>query len=67
MPMNEEAVNAILRRMSDYLDNSQMIKLKIVLEEALQKDGIIADQSSQELLEMFLSNGRVYASQDGYC
>ncbi|MBO6242675.1 MAG: tyrosine-type recombinase/integrase [Butyrivibrio sp.] len=57
--MNEEAVNAILRRMADYLDNSQMIKLKIVLEEALQKDGIISDKSSQELLEMFLSNKRL--------
>ena len=57
--MNEEAVNAILRRMSDYMDNSQMIKLKIVLEEAVQKDGIIADKSSQELLEMFLSNKRL--------
>ena len=50
--MNQETANYIMQRMSKYLDNSQMIKLKDTLDESLRRseDGIL-EKSSQELLE----------------
>ena len=34
--MNEETINHVLWKMSDHLDNSQMVKLRSTLEESLQ-------------------------------
>ena len=41
--MNQETANYIMQRMSKYLDNSQMIKLKDTLDELLRQseDGIL--------------------------
>ena len=35
--MNQETANYIMQRMSKYLDNSQMIKLKDALDESLRQ------------------------------
>ena len=35
--MNQETANYIMQRMSKYLDNSQMIKLKDTLDESLRQ------------------------------
>ena len=35
--MNQEKANYIMQRMSKYLDNSQMIKLKHTLDESLRQ------------------------------
>ena len=35
--MNQETANYIMQRMSKYLDNSQMIKLKHTLDESLRQ------------------------------
>ena len=58
--MNPETANYIMQRMSKYLDNSQMIKLKDTLDESLRRseDGIL-EKSSQELLDMFLATKRL--------
>ncbi len=58
--MNQETANYIMQRMSKYLDNSQMIKLKDSLDESLRQseDGIL-EKSSQELLDMFLATKRL--------
>jgi hypothetical protein len=49
-----------MQRMTKYLDNSQMIMLNDVLEEALrQSEKGIQEKSSQELLEMFLATKRL--------
>ena len=50
--MNQETANYIMQRMSKYLDNSQMIKLKDTLDESLRQsvDGFL-EKSSQELLD----------------
>ncbi len=58
--MNQETANYIMQRMSTYLDNSQMIKLKDTLDESLRQseDGIL-EKSSQELLDMFLATKRL--------
>ena len=58
--MNQETANYIMQRMSKYLDNSQMIKLKDTLDESLRQseDGIL-EKSSQELLDMFLATKRL--------
>ena len=54
--MNQETANYIMQRMSTYLDNSQMIKLKDTLDESLrQSEDAILEKSSQELLDMFLA------------
>ena len=42
--MKQETANYIMQRMSKYLDNSQMIKLKDTLDESLR-------QSEDEILE----------------
>ena len=61
--MNQETANYIMQRMSKYLDNSQMIKLKDTLDESLrQSDDGILEKSSHELLDMFLATKRL----DGY-
>ena len=41
--MNQETTNYIMQRMSTYLNNSQMIKLKDTLDESLRQseDGIL--------------------------
>ena len=58
--MTKETANYIMQRMTKYLDNSQMIKLNDVLEEALRKsEKGIQEKSSQELLEMFLATKRL--------
>ncbi len=58
--MTQETANYIMQRMTKYLDNSQMIKLNEVLEEALrQSEKGIQERSSQELLEMFLATKRL--------
>ena len=47
--MNQETANYIMQRMSKYLDNSQMIKLKDTLDESLrQSEDEILEKSSQE-------------------
>ena len=58
--MNQETANYIMQRMSKYLDNSQMIKLKDTLEESLrQSENGILEKSSQELLDMFIATKRL--------
>ena len=58
--MNHETANYIMQRMSKYLDNSQMIKLKDTLDESLrQSEDEILEKSSQELLDMFLATKRL--------
>ena len=48
--MNQETTNNIMQRMSKYLDNSQMIKLKDTLDESLrQSEDELLEKSSQEL------------------
>ena len=46
--MNQETANYIMQRMSKYLDNSQMIKLKDTLDESLRQyeDGVFMDISA---------------------
>ena len=58
--MNQETANYFMQRMSKYLDNSQMIKLKDTLYESLRqsKDGFL-EKSSQELLDMFIATKRL--------
>ena len=58
--MNQETANYIMQRMSKYLDNSQMIKLKDTLDESLRRseDGIL-EKSSQERLDMFIATKRL--------
>ena len=58
--MNQETANYFMQRMSKYLDNSQMIKLKDTLDESLRQseDGFL-EKSSQELLDMFLATKRL--------
>ena len=58
--MNQETANYIMQRMSKYLDNSQMIKLKDTLDESLRQseDGFL-EKSSQELLDMFIATKRL--------
>ena len=57
--MNEEMINHVLSRMSDHLDNSQMIKLRNTLEESLQNEERGPDKSSTELLELFIATKRL--------
>ena len=40
--MNEEAISYIMQRMSNCLDNSQMIRLEKTLEEALRGKDIVS-------------------------
>lgn len=53
--MNEEAISYIMQKMSNCLDNSQMISLEKTLEEALRGEDIVSLKPSEELLEEFLS------------
>ena len=53
--MNEEAISYIMQKMSNCLDNSQMIRLEKTLEEALRGEDIVSLKPSEELLEEFLS------------
>ena len=67
--MNQETANYIMQRMSKYLDNSQMIKLKDTLDESLRQseDGFL-EKSSQELLDMFIATKRfAYILLWSYC
>lgn len=58
--MNQETANYIMQRMSKYLDNSQMIKLKDTLDESLRQSGDgFLEKSSQELLDMFIATKRL--------
>lgn len=57
--MNEEMINHVLSRMSDHLDNSQMIKLRNTLEESLQNEERAPDKSSAELLDQFIATKRL--------
>lgn len=58
--MNQETSNYIMQRMSKYMDNSQMIRLKDTLDESLrQSEDEILEKSSQELLDMFLATMRL--------
>ncbi|MBE5860912.1 MAG: hypothetical protein E7301_12445 [Butyrivibrio sp.] len=51
--MNQETSNYIMQRMSKYLDNSQMIKLKHTLDESLmQSEDGRPQKGSQELLDI---------------
>ena len=58
-PMNEEAINYIMRRMSTCLDNGQMIRLQKALEESLHNEEGVTDISSEELLDRFLATKRL--------
>ena len=53
--MTEEAISYIMQKMSEWLDNNQMIRLEKTLEEVLRNEEVIPIKSSQELLEEFLS------------
>ena len=53
--MNEEAISYIMQKMSNCLDNSQMISLEKTLEEALRGEDRVSLKPSEELLEEFLS------------
>ena len=57
--MNEEMINHVLSRMSDHLDNSQMIKLRNTLEESLQNEERAPDKSSAERLDQFIATKRL--------
>ena len=58
--MNQEEANIILHKMSQIIDNSQMIVLNTVLEEMLVDDKIRASQkSSRELLDNFIATKRL--------
>ena len=57
--MNEEAISYIMQKMSNCLDNSQMIRLEKTLEEALRGEDIVSLKPSEELLEEFLSVKRL--------
>ena len=48
--MNDEAINYVMWKMSDRLDNSQMIRLQQTLEEAFRGDRKGPEKSSEELL-----------------
>ncbi len=52
--MNEEAISYIMQKMSNCLDNNQMIRLEKTLEEALRGEDIVSLKSSEELLEEFV-------------
>ncbi|MBO5597865.1 MAG: hypothetical protein J5943_04615 [Oribacterium sp.] len=49
--MNQETANYIMQRMSKYLDNSQMIKLKDTLDESLKTTITIRETYADEELE----------------
>ena len=51
--MNEEAISYIMQKMSNCLDNSQMIRLEKTLEEALRGEDKVSLKPSEELLEKF--------------
>ena len=53
--MNEEAISYIMQKMSNCLDNSQMVRLEKTLEETLRGEDIVSLKPSEELLEEFLS------------
>ena len=57
--MNEEAISYIMQKMSNCLDNSQMIRLEKTLEEALRGEDKVSLKPSEELLEEFLSVKRL--------
>ena len=57
--MNDEAINYVMWKMSDRLDNSQMIRLQQTLEEAFRGDRKGPEKSSEELLEHFLATKRL--------
>ena len=57
--MNEEAISYIMQKMSNCLDNSQMIRLEKTLEEALRGEDIVSLKPSEELLEEFISVKRL--------
>ena len=57
--MNEEAISYIMQKMSNCLDNNQMIRLEKTLEEAFRGEDIVSLKSSEELLEEFLSVKRL--------
>ena len=57
--MNEEAISCIMQKMSNCLDNSQMIRLEKTLEEALRGEDIVSLKPSEELLEEFISVKRL--------
>lgn len=57
--MNEEAISYIMQKMSNCLDNSQMIRLEKALEEALRGEDKVSLKPSEELLEEFLSVKRL--------
>lgn len=57
--MNEEANSYIMQKMSNCLDNSQMISLEKTLEEAFRGEDIVSLKTSEELLEEFLSVKRL--------
>ncbi|MBO4782632.1 MAG: hypothetical protein J5522_09560 [Lachnospiraceae bacterium] len=57
--MNEEAISYIMQKMSNCLDNNQMIRLEKTLEEALRGEDIVSLKPSEELLEEFLSVKRL--------
>ena len=54
--MEREEANTILHKMSKVIDNNQMVKLNIVLEELLKDATLDAPlKSSEEIIEAFLS------------
>ena len=52
--MNEEAISYIMQKMSNCLDNNQMIRLEKTLEEALRGEDKVSLKQSEELLEELL-------------
>lgn len=45
--MNEEAISYIMQKMSNCLDNSQMMRLEKTLEEALRGESIVSLKPSE--------------------
>lgn len=56
--MNQELVNSIICKMSDSLDNQQLLKLKDVLESVISEDVLEID-NSELLLDKFISTKRL--------
>lgn len=56
--MNQEIINSVMYQMNHYLDNQQLMELKIVLEKVLNENERVEDDSF-ELLKRFISTKRL--------
>ena len=56
--MDQQIVNSVMREMKDCLDNQQLLRLKMVLENAIHEKEQ-GEDNSQELLDLFISTKRL--------